>query len=305
MKTMHVQNNSTINITIKSIKVKNNSDIFRISTTPSLPVKIPYKGSIDIEIRFNSKELKDYSDTLIIETDNPCIQTIYSTLSGSITMDTFVYLPDTTSIIGKDNFCIPLMLTPIDDSLLIPNLSYTAEISFDASMYSTFRPGEGKIISGKRYVSIHGDKINLTKSTTKLGEMCGLVLLSEANYTPLTIEDFKWDEPRIKIYKLDGSLTTFGVCQRPIRSIQLIKPTLYTISPNPASDFIEINVGVNSRSSLQSDVRIYDVFGQILSTPVCSADTPASGGYRIDVSGLSPGMYFVRIGDKVQKFVKL
>ena len=48
-----------------------------------------------------------------------------------------------------------------------------------------------------------------------------------------------------------------------------------------------------------------NVFGQILSTPVCSAATPTSGGQRIDVSGLAPGMYFVRIGDKVEKFIKL
>jgi hypothetical protein len=50
-------------------------------------------------------------------------------------------------------------------------------------------------------------------------------------------------------------------------------------------------------------VRIYDVFGQnVTPTPAL----PASGeGVRIDVSGLASGMYFVRIGDKVSKFVKL
>ena len=78
------------------------------------------------------------------------------------------------------------------------------------------------------------------------------------------------------------------------------------IFPNPSCDFIEISVEANGRSSLQSDVRIYNVFGQIQSTPVCSADTPASGGHvSIDVSCLAPGLYFVRIGEKVSKFVKL
>jgi hypothetical protein len=80
----------------------------------------------------------------------------------------------------------------------------------------------------------------------------------------------------------------------------------FSLSPNPASDFIEISVGANGRSPLQSDVRIFNVFGQAMSTPVCFADTPASGGQvRIDVSGLAPGMYFVRIGNKVSKFIKL
>jgi hypothetical protein len=29
------------------------------------------------------------------------------------------------------------------------------------------------------------------------------------------------------------------------------------------------------------------------------------GGFRIDVSHLQAGMYFIKIGDKVEKFVKL
>ncbi len=100
-----------------------------------------------------------------------------------------------------------------------------------------------------------------------------------------------------------------------IKSWLFIKPTSVnnlvntsdniSISPNPATDYIEISLGANGPSPLQSDVRIYNIFGQIVSTPVCFADTPASGGQRIDVSGLAPGMYFVRIGDRVGKFVKL
>jgi hypothetical protein len=76
-------------------------------------------------------------------------------------------------------------------------------------------------------------------------------------------------------------------------------------TPNPATDFIEISSPPLERGSGGVVMKIFNVFGQTVSTPVCSADTPASGGQRIDVSGLPPGMYFVRIGDKVGKFVKL
>ncbi len=80
-----------------------------------------------------------------------------------------------------------------------------------------------------------------------------------------------------------------------------------SISPNPASDFIEISVGANGSSPLQSDVRIYDVLGEIQTTPSLRDTPPWKGGAkaRIDVSSLAPGMYFVRIGDRVQKFVKI
>ncbi len=75
----------------------------------------------------------------------------------------------------------------------------------------------------------------------------------------------------------------------------------FSISPNPSSDFIEISVGANGRSPLQNDVRIYDVYGQTVLSVAAIHELPL----RVEVSSLAPGMYFVRIGDKVGKFVKL
>jgi hypothetical protein len=81
---------------------------------------------------------------------------------------------------------------------------------------------------------------------------------------------------------------------------------IFEISPNPASDFIELSVGTRRAVSDQSDVRIFDVLGEIQTTPNPTPTLPASGeGVRLDVSGLAPGMYFVRIGESVQKFIKL
>jgi ligand-binding sensor domain-containing protein len=78
------------------------------------------------------------------------------------------------------------------------------------------------------------------------------------------------------------------------------------VAPNPTSDFIEISVGANGPSPLQSDVRIFDVYGQTVS-PAGGGVSSADGGgcIRIDVSGLPQGMYFVRVGDRVEKFVKI
>jgi hypothetical protein len=82
-----------------------------------------------------------------------------------------------------------------------------------------------------------------------------------------------------------------------------VKKNFDIISPNPASDFIEISVGANGRSPLQIEIRIYDVFGQRVNlTPTLFI---LDEGVRIDVSGLAPGMYFVRVGENIGKFVKL
>ena len=75
----------------------------------------------------------------------------------------------------------------------------------------------------------------------------------------------------------------------------------FIISPNPASDFIEIEIpplewGLGGVSAI-----IYNIFGQIVLSVGAILELPS----RVDVSTLVPGLYFVRLGDKVTKFVKL
>jgi hypothetical protein len=109
---------------------------------------------------------------------------------------------------------------------------------------------------------------------------------------------------------------------RSIGAVAYINPTLVDqketkidfLYPNPASDFIEINVGTRRAVSEQCDVKIYNLLGEIQTTPqwasplLRNCDTPPWKGVekvRIDVSILAPGMYFVRVGDKISKFMKL
>ena len=83
--------------------------------------------------------------------------------------------------------------------------------------------------------------------------------------------------------------------------LKKIITSILIVSPNPSSDFIEISVGANGRSPLQSDIKIYNIYGQTVFSVEAIHELPL----RFDVSGLAPGMYFVRIGDKVGKFIKI
>ena len=71
--------------------------------------------------------------------------------------------------------------------------------------------------------------------------------------------------------------------------------------PNPASDFIEIYVGTDSKSTFTNEIKIYTIYGK----DVLSVGTIQELPLRIDVSALTPGMYFVKAGNKVRKFIKL
>jgi len=84
----------------------------------------------------------------------------------------------------------------------------------------------------------------------------------------------------------------------------------FSISPNPATDFLEIsyshsiNHWVNPMVDYQ-DVVIYNVFGVKIPPRLTSSATPQEGNLRLDVSSLSPGVYFVKVGEKVGKFIKI
>lgn len=74
------------------------------------------------------------------------------------------------------------------------------------------------------------------------------------------------------------------------------------IFPNPASEYIEISgLGVNPLIDGVPEIRIYNVLGEC----VISVEPQHSVSLqRIDVSGLPPGIYFVRIGEWIGRFVK-
>jgi hypothetical protein len=78
-----------------------------------------------------------------------------------------------------------------------------------------------------------------------------------------------------------------------------------SISPNPASDYIEINVGAGSKPALVNNIEIFNIFGE-RTTPsdLSPALSEREGVKRIDVSNLLPGIYFIMIGDRFEKFVK-
>jgi hypothetical protein len=88
-----------------------------------------------------------------------------------------------------------------------------------------------------------------------------------------------------------------------------------SLYPNPATDYIEIateDVILNgtqwSEESIEGhrskSIQIYDFLGNVVLT-LTPAISLKGEGVRIDVSGLAKGVYFVRIGGKIYKFVKL
>jgi len=87
----------------------------------------------------------------------------------------------------------------------------------------------------------------------------------------------------------------------------------FSISPNPAGEYIEIsglNKGLQPLVSEQ-EIKIFNLLGKcVLSVAqtfpsVDSGQTGMSDLLRVDVSGLPAGVYFVHVGDWVGRFLKI
>ncbi len=72
-----------------------------------------------------------------------------------------------------------------------------------------------------------------------------------------------------------------------------------SIYPNPAGDFI--NISIDYEAGLYTrEVQILDLLGLVVSKSELT-----DGNNRIDISDLPRGSYFIKVGDKVEKFVKM
>ena len=94
-----------------------------------------------------------------------------------------------------------------------------------------------------------------------------------------------------------------------ITSIDDIEKDRIIISPNPATDYITINLSSTNPTlkrgvEWEIVVEIYDSLGELLISDVRHLGDVGHLN-EIDVSNLSPGVYFVKIGDKVEKFIKM
>jgi len=109
-----------------------------------------------------------------------------------------------------------------------------------------------------------------------------------------TIGIDNWGKGTVLYSKID----TMSVDVSQNRSLEMIN---FSFSPNPATDYLEISYSPSINRMVNHTVdgiAIFNVFGQkVLSSSQYSA--------KLDVSGLSPGVYFMKVGEKVGKFVKI
>ena len=307
-KTIKIRNESDTELEITEIKVKSKPDNFKITTKPALPHTLQQKEELEITIRLKPDEAKKYEDSLIIETGKPCQDIFASRLAGegiNATLQSRVWLPDTNAQTGTLNYRIPLKAKIMQDTT-INNLNYNAEIRFDAAYYQPEAITKGNleqntIENGERILKISGNIPTITTKETILTEISGLVLLGKPEPAILRIISFDLSGPEISIIKTDGSLTVAGVCNQGFSNLVLTNELTFEIAENPIENELIINIkGKNKEESI--NIQIYNLLGECV---INESIHPMSPSHRMNIENLPAGLYFVRVGDWVGRFVKI
>lgn len=220
-----------------------------------------------------------------------------------------VWLPDTNSIAGKENFCIPLNAKLKLDTNLMDSKKYKITISFAADLFypdENSKISDSKIINGRRVLTIEGDTILKSYRQICLTNICGTTLLGDSLLTDLKIENVILEDFDTEKDILNGSLEIEEVCKSNLRKIQLIRSFDYYISSNIVNNYLEINFPKNIASDSLISVHDFNIFTLLgVKIPRPEFQITKDGKIMIDVSGLPSEVYFVRVGDRVSKFIKI
>ncbi|MCB0702587.1 MAG: T9SS type A sorting domain-containing protein [Ignavibacteriae bacterium] len=87
----------------------------------------------------------------------------------------------------------------------------------------------------------------------------------------------------------------FRAIRDPQSSVETTTTITGSVYPNPASDFIKIDMNA---SAMNSSIEIFDVYGKQVMSAIYT-------GEDIDISSLTAGVYFAKVGGKSWKFIKL
>jgi len=102
---------------------------------------------------------------------------------------------------------------------------------------------------------------------------------------------------RLKATNLSNANDTATLCfiyPAPSTGINILGNAQIAIFPNPANDFIFINIKENKSKIGQ----IFNINGQIIATFIINNPT------KVNISNLQKGIYFVKTENNIQKFVK-
>ena len=304
--TLSLQNISRDTLVISDIFILRDNNSYSV-LKPKDTVKLGFNETFTTKVDFYPKEISHYPDSLVIAIESPCEENRFVKLEGHGTGLAEVSMPDTSGIIGRKNFRIPIRarIDVLNQDLI--TLTYSAKIKFYADIFLPDLLTNGiirhdTIIAGERILTIQDSNVILTRGVSVLTELTGTILLGEHNASPLDIFDFHSDNPYLNINIRDGELKAEAVC---LQDLSMVSPGVaasITIKPNPANN--RLNISLGNFTGNNYTLSIYSTSGKLIEKRDIYINSK-NYALQLDLSNYDSGNYILIVSGGPYLFKKL
>lgn len=307
-----VGSGKTVNLTLS------NNGIFTIKINSLAPLNIPSVFSINpgtinttlnkgqstqFTVQFNPLAITSYLDTLKFSINvNNCDDTKEVILKGNGTAgkNVQIWFPDTLVRPDLNNFHLPVYakLDTIADT--IKDLSFKAEVSFDASLFLPHRITNGKltldsVYQRQRFVQFTVDSAKIDTTNSIITEIIGATMLGEVSKTSLTWTSFDWlKQGETGTTKLKpGSLEIIICHSGGDRLLAWRYPMELSVFPNPADN--ELDVHIKILETGKHSIELINTAGErnLLKEWQVDSYTNEEFIFNFETKNISSGMYYI------------
>jgi len=253
-----ITNNSGFNITLANGQVIANGQSYPYNYD-FVPTQLgPFNNSIDISIT------------------DPCDTVITIPITARVYARTTISTDDIYTQIGQTE-TIPVYLECESD---LPIQEYSITTDIDRTSFFT----------NDSYTINQIQPIN--KNRTNIHNLTGTILLSSALEYDITFPSYTFTNPYIEVIERPGKIYIDSVCVFPLRNITTFDPTTLDISPNPASEQLNIDITTGVQGTMTLELVATD--GRVIYTDEWTQSTKTKQ-MQINTLAIPSGLYQVRL----------
>ncbi len=232
----------------------------------------PYPFNYD----FVPTQLGPFNNSIDISIIEPCDTVITVPITAKVYARTTISTEDLYTQIGQTE-TVPIYLECETD---LPTQEYSITTDINRTAFFT----------NDSYTINQNQPINKTK--TNIHNLTGTILLSSTLEYDITFPSYTFTNPYIEVIEQPGKIYIDSVCVFDFRNIQLVDPTTLDISPNPASEVLNIDITTGIQGTMKLELVATD--GRVIYSDEWTQSTK-SKQMQLNTMNIPSGLYQVRL----------
>jgi hypothetical protein len=260
----------------ESVEIVNKSGVDVIFEAGTNFIKVFDGQTYKIDYPFIPSQLGAYNNELALKVTEPCDTVITIPITARVYARTTISTEDIYTQIGQTETVHVYLECEAD----LPTQEYSITTDIDRTVFFTY----------DSYLINQTQPLNKTK--TNIHNLTGTILLSDDLEYDITFPRYNFTNPYIEVIEQPGKIYIDSVCVFDFRSIQLVDPTTLDISPNPASEQLNIDITTGVQGTMK--LELVATGGRVIYTDEWMQSTK-SKQMHINTMNIPSGLYQVRL----------